>query len=150
MFDFKSWGRLLTGKANYPQLVRVLRLQAKRQFVVTRKTPRRETPFEMNLRRLARRDLRLSFLCSEGDPLLDELREAGGNELRRLCAAGKATLDIIPRSDHTFSSLDDHERLLDVISRRVSTMIQSGKSRARVPEAALHDDVLAQDQVAVR
>jgi hypothetical protein len=127
LFDRKSWGRLLTGKANYRQLLEVVRLHANRQFRVGGNQPRPQSPFEAKLRRLTQPDLYLNFLCSEGDPLLGELREAGGNEFQYLCSLGKATVEMIPHSDHTFSSLKDHERLIDVIKRRVSAITLAGK-----------------------
>jgi dienelactone hydrolase len=125
LFNRKSWGKLFSGRANYRQLMGALKAEARRRFA-PRKAPRESVPFQANLRRLAERDVRLTFLCSQGDPLLDELREAGGNDFRRLCALGTITLDIIPRSDHTFSSLDDHDRLLDVILKRIKAMTPAG------------------------
>jgi pimeloyl-ACP methyl ester carboxylesterase len=150
LFNLKSWGRLLRGKANYRQLLDVFRLQAKRQFRTTSSQPRRQPPFEANLRRLAQRDLRLSFLCSQGDPLLDELRDAGGNELQHLCSLGKATLDVIPRSDHTFSSLDDHGRLIAVITQRASAMTRECKSAVHVSEAAPSMDACTANDAVIR
>ena len=122
LLNRKSWGKLITGKANYRQLIEALKVEVKRRITPRNKAPREQTPFQANLQRLAQQDVRLTFLCSQGDPLLDELREAGGDDFRQLSALGKIALDIIPRSDHTFSSLDDHERLLDVILRRIKAM----------------------------
>jgi len=141
-FDRKSWGRLLTGKTNYRQLIQVLQSETKRRFAPTQATPRKETPLQTNLQRLSQRNVRLTFLCSRGDPLLDELREAGGNELQRLCALGQITLDIIPHSDHTFSSLEDHERLLDMIVRRIRTMTLAESFPAPAFEMASHADIV--------
>ena len=98
---------------------------------------------------LAKRNVRLSFLCSQGDPLLDELREAGGKELQSLCTRGQITLDIIPRSDHTFSSLEDHGRLLNVILQRIGAMALPEKIPVNASEFASQPDmVTAGDSVA--
>ena len=93
--------------------------------------------------------MRLTFLCSQGDPLLDELREAGGDELQRSYALGKVTLDVIPRSDHTFSSLDDHDRLLEVILRRIKTMSLARDGTADSSELAFPAEAVPLDNSAV-
>jgi pimeloyl-ACP methyl ester carboxylesterase len=120
--NLKSWRRLLTGQSDYRQVMRVLGFQAKCRFASGRVMSREATQFEANLGRLADRGIRLAFLCSEGDPRFDDLQEAGGIELKKLCKLGKVTLDIIPRSDHTFSSLDDQEKLLKTILERVDAI----------------------------
>lgn len=136
LFNLKSWRKFFTGRANYRQLMQVLRLEAKRQFASKSEIPREATEFEANLRQLTDRGARLTFLCSQGDPLLDELRKAGGSELQHLCVLGKVTLDIIPRSDHTFSSLDDHEQLLEVILKRINGITRLRKRIINAPQAA--------------
>jgi len=149
LFNLKSWRKLFTGRANYRQLIQVLRLQVKRLFASRSRITAKETPFAANLRALARRNVRLTFLCSQGDPLLDELREAGGDELQRSCALGKVTLDVIPRSDHTFSSLDDQDRLLEVILRRIKTMSLARDGTADSSELAFPAEAVPLDNSAV-
>ena len=149
LFNLKSWRKLFTGRANYRQLTQVLRLQVKRRFASRSTMPAKETSFAANLRALARRNVRLTFLCSQGDPLLDELREAGGDELQRSCVLGKVTLDVIPRSDHTFSSLDDHDRLLAVILRRISSMRLPGDGTADSSELVFPAEAVPLDNSAV-
>ncbi len=122
LFDLKSWRKLLTGKTDYGQIMRVLRSEVKRRFEFKKKVMREGTQFEADLHRLAARKVNVVFVCSEGDPRLQDLREAGGRTLKRLCASREVILDIIPRSDHTFSSVDDQERLLKVVCQRISTM----------------------------
>jgi hypothetical protein len=122
LFDLKSWRNLLTGKTSYRNLSRVLRFQAKRLFLSEKKMSPQMPQFQVSLRRLIDRGVCLIFLCSEGDPLLDDLRQAGGDQLRQLCTLGKAALEIVPRSDHTFSSLDDQERLLASILERINAI----------------------------
>lgn len=121
LFDPKSWGKLLTGRANYRNLIRVLGAQARSKLTSAGKTSHESAQFQAQLRLLAGRSVQLTFVCSQGDPCVHDLQEAGGNELKRLCAMGGMTLKIIPRSDHTFSSLSDHERLLQVILERVGS-----------------------------
>lgn len=136
LFNLKSWRKLLTGKANYGKLLQVLRLQLKRGFTSPGKLSGGTVEFAGNLQRLADRGIRLTFLCSQGDPLLDELRKAGGNELQQLCALGKTTVDVIPRSDHTFSSLDDHDQLLEVVLKRINAIARIAKKEVPAPHAS--------------
>src|SRR2546422_9604918 len=115
LFNLKSWYKLLTGKANYRNILRALGFQARTQFASRRKMSAESTQLAANLRMLAERGTRVTFLYAESDPQLDDLREAVGRELKQLCALGKVRVQIIPRSDHTFSSLHDQEKLLKKI-----------------------------------
>jgi len=135
LFDLQSWRKLLTGKADYLSLIRVLTNQAKSKFAFSKRISREATEFQAQLRQLAERDIQLTFVYSQGDPSVDDLQEAGRNELKRLRTLGRMTLNVIPRSDHTFSSLHDHERLLQVILGRLSSMSPVRKP-AYVPEEA--------------
>jgi len=134
LFDPRSWGKLLTGRANYRNLIRVLRAQAKSKFTSARTTSREATQFQSQLCQLAGRKVHLTFVCSQGDPCFDDLQEAGGNELKRLCALSRMTLKVIPRSDHTFSSLSDQERLLEVILDQLGSMARFIRKPASLPE----------------
>jgi hypothetical protein len=68
-----------------------------------------------NLRMLSERGVCVTFLYAEFDPRLNDLREAVGRELKQLRASGNVRVQVIPRSDHTFSSLHDQEKLLKKI-----------------------------------
>lgn len=124
LFDPRSWRKLLTGRTNYRNLIRVLKAHARGKFTLARKTSHESLQFQAQLRQLAGRNVPLTFVCSQGDPCVDALREAGGDELKRLCALDGMTLKVIPRSDHTLSSLFDHERLMQVILERVGGTTQ--------------------------
>ena len=115
LFNLKSWYKLLTGKANYRNILRALGFQARTQFASRRKMSAESIQLAANLRMLAERGTRVTFLYAESDPQLNDLREAVGRELKQLCALGKIRVQIIPRSDHTFSSLHDQEKLLKKI-----------------------------------
>jgi pimeloyl-ACP methyl ester carboxylesterase len=134
LFDLKSWRKLLTGTANYRNLIRVLRFQAKSKVTSGRNMSHQATQFQAQLRQLAGRDVHTIFVCSEGDLCLDDLREAAGRELKRLSALGRLTLKVIPRSDHTFSSLYDQERLLQVILELLSSANPAVAKPAYLPE----------------
>jgi pimeloyl-ACP methyl ester carboxylesterase len=130
LFSLRSWWRLASGQAHYGQLVRALWCAFQGQIAVEEKACPQVRQFRSDLKALIDRHLHLAFICSEGDHRLDDLRVAGGKELRRLCSDRKLVLEIVKRSDHTFSSLHDQEQLLKVILRRASTMLQIDDRRA--------------------
>lgn len=134
LFDPKSWGKLLTGRANYRNLFQALKAKARSKFTSVRKSSQESGQFQTQLRQLAGRGVHLTFVCSQGDPCVDDLKEAGGSELKSLCALGRVTLKVIPRSDHTFSSLFDHERLVQAILERVASTTRVIRKPAPLPE----------------
>jgi alpha/beta superfamily hydrolase len=122
LFNLTSWSKLLTGKTDYGQLIRVLWLEARRRLTFKKNELREPTDLETSLGRVAARRVPLVFVCSGGDPRLQDLREAGGQVLKRLCASGEVVLDIIHGADHTFSSIDDQQHLLKTVCRRIESM----------------------------
>lgn len=122
LFSLRSWFNLVAGRANYRQIALSLWFEIKRWLTSRKSTFREATEFELHLRRLADRGVRLTFLCSEGDPRLEDLREAGGLGLKELCARRSIALEIIARSDHTFSSLQDQEQLMKVLLERADVI----------------------------
>jgi|SRR5690242_10644846 len=120
-----SWWRLITGHSNYRQLITTMTFAAKRLLVSEQNNSPRAARFRLDLKRLAERQAHLSFICSEGDHCLDDLRVAGGRDLKSLCAENKVAMDIIDDSDHTFSSLQDQDRLIKTVVLRAMTMSQT-------------------------
>lgn len=122
-----SWRKLATGKADYREIIRVLGSQARRLLSLAGKSQANHTQFATMLARLAGRGVSLTFVCSAGDPALGTLLEAGGNRLKQLRRQGSVAVDIIPRSDHTFSSLADQGKLLDAVVRHVEAITPEDK-----------------------
>jgi pimeloyl-ACP methyl ester carboxylesterase len=112
LFNLKSWSRLVTGKTDYPKILRALGFQARKQLPSARKMSPESIKLAANLRTLAERGVCVAFVYAESDPRLHDLGEGLGRELRHLRALGKTRVEIIPRSDHTFSSLHDQDKLL--------------------------------------
>jgi pimeloyl-ACP methyl ester carboxylesterase len=121
IFNPSSWWRLLSGRANYTKLAAAMMSEAQRRM--RQMSTREPTSFELNLKHLSDRKVNISFICSEGDHRLNDLRAAGGKGLKQLCAQNKVALEIIQRSDHTFSSLDDQEQLMSVLLARAETIL---------------------------
>lgn len=130
LFNVRSWLRLATGQADYRQLLRSLWGATKRRIAVKESASQAEKHFRAEMRSLVDREVHMSFICSAGDSRLDELRIAGGRELKRLCAQRKLALHIIKGSDHTFSSLRDQEQLIKVVLKQAHTMVPTVKVAA--------------------
>ena len=124
LFDLKSWRKLLTGKADYRKILRALGFQARSQLPSARKMSAESIQLASNLRTLANRGVCVTFLYAESDPRLSDLREALGPEFKQMREMPKVRLEIIPRSDHTFSALLDQDRLL----KRTCEMIEAATS----------------------
>lgn len=131
-FDLRSWRRLITGKVRYGHLASTLWQEMKRRTCVNEAISKQAEQFRLHLRSLVDRNIQLTFICSEGDHRLDDLRQSGGKLLKQLSAGRRVALDIIRRSDHTFSSLCDQRRLLHVLVKRADAMVQS-TSEVRKP-----------------
>jgi pimeloyl-ACP methyl ester carboxylesterase len=145
LFNPRSWQKIFSGQAEYRLIFDVLRAQLRERFSFHGKVRRSETRFAQELRDVTARGVSLSFVCAQGDAALDDLREAAGDEVKRLCASGAVSLEIIPRSDHTFSSLHDQERLVKVVvdccrviqtPSRVQHSVQESPAQAPLPAAA--------------
>jgi pimeloyl-ACP methyl ester carboxylesterase len=135
--NLKSWRQLLTGHSDYHKISRTMLRALKRRLAGRSNVSPSDQRFRTTLHWLAGNDVQLTFICSKGDPLAGDLREAGGNELKRLCARRKVACEVIPRSDHTFSSLHDQERLVNAVIRRASAASLVRKQRVQCPEIAL-------------
>ena len=122
LFDPKSWNKLVTGRSNYRRLFRSLLLMVSRRLTFHAGATPECSQFQANLRRIADRGVSIAFLSSQGDPALHDLLEAGGRELRQLLALKKVVVETIYRADHTFSALQDQERLLEVVLTRAAAI----------------------------
>ncbi len=141
LFKLSSWRKLLTGKANYRNVLRAVRSKV---FNSRSDASPGAVPFRNELQSLVRRGVHLSFLYSGTDPRLAELRQMAGSELKRLLASGCVELEVIRRADHTFSSAEDQQRLISAVCRLVNAIsppperqIDAKAARRRSLEPAL-------------
>jgi len=146
VFDLRSWGRLLTGKARYGHLVSTLWRGIKQRVCANETNSKQAEQFRLHLRALVNRRVQVTFICSEGDHRLDDLKQTGGRLLKQLSAERRIALDIIRRSDHTFSSLSDQRRLMHVLLRRAKAMVQSTVELRKASSVAATSSVLPQLQ----
>jgi len=134
--SLKSWRKLLTGQADYRRIGRALTQSVKRKLVDRNQASVLDQQFRAKLWELAARHVHLTFICSKGDVLLEDLRHAGGKDFKQLCAQGKAACEIISGSDHTFSSLSDQERLVEAVLRRADAAALVPKLQVQIPGLA--------------
>lgn len=146
LFDWRSWSRFVTGKAHYGQLCKVLWCELTRRMNLKENISKNAVQFRLHLSALVERNVQLIFVCSEADHRLDDLKEAGGNLLKQMCAKRRVTLDVIRRSDHTFSSLSDQKRLMQVLLKRADAMMHDNREASRLPSVAATSKVLPQCQ----
>ena len=118
----QSWRKFLTGRADYSKITRAIRSHLVRKFKSRQANWPEAVQLMADLRLVTDRGVRVAFVNSEGDPRLDDLLAAGSRDLREFCSVGKVVCDVVPKSDHTFTSIDDHSRLLRVIHERLSAM----------------------------
>jgi len=130
LFNPQSWKRIFTGRADYRRIASVLRATMKRPF--TEETATLETMrFMANIRALAERHVRVLFVWSEGDSGVENFKDMGD-----LVKAGAVKFRTIPKTDHTFSSLDDQRRLCDAmgewVCHWVSASLHNGYARSKL------------------
>jgi pimeloyl-ACP methyl ester carboxylesterase len=123
LYDLQSWLKFLTGRANYRGILGALSFRIRRRFGGGRESTPEWDLFRANLELVVGRGLRPVFVCSQGDVRLVHLREAGGDQFKKLCSQGKADLVIIQGADHTFSSLFDQERLVKIICDKAGQIL---------------------------
>ncbi|PYY19983.1 MAG: hypothetical protein DMG60_02065 [Acidobacteria bacterium] len=140
----RSWQKLCTGKANYRFLLRVMCSEVKRR-VSFGPGASPESPLLHSLRCLADRGVRVTLVCSEGDPSLEELHDTVGKYLRQLSHCGSIAVSIVRRSDHTFTSLYDQEQLLELILERVQTMAQPVENLSNSREPLCTENIVLQE-----
>jgi pimeloyl-ACP methyl ester carboxylesterase len=136
LWNLKSWRKLLTGASDYRKIARALAQSINRKLSDHDQKHPSDRQFRARLRELGTRQVQLTFICSKGDVLLDVLRQAGGRDLKQLCAQGKAACEIISGSDHTFSSLSNQEALVEAVLRRANAAASVMNLQAQAPELA--------------
>ncbi len=121
--NLDSWLKFVTGRADYRQILRSLQFWAKSRLPSQRKASPESLKFETNVRLLASRGVQLAFICAADDSPLETLREAVSGVLKESRMPDDARIEIMPRTDHTFSSLSDQERLLKKICELIDAIV---------------------------
>ena len=131
LHNSQSWRKLFTGRADYHKLFSAMASGLRRRLTPRKSViqPPQWIAFRVALKKLVECSIKPIFVCAEGDPASDELQEAGGRDLADLCARSKMEVVVIPRSDHTFSSLADQDHLIKVIREKVSEVARFAPSR---------------------
>jgi pimeloyl-ACP methyl ester carboxylesterase len=112
IYNYRSWLRLISGRADYRELFRVLRSKLIRPRTESLGRAPRAVKVQKGLRALADRGTKLFFLFSEGDPGIDELNIVLGDEREAFCAQRDVTMRIVENADHMFTALSKQQEFL--------------------------------------
>jgi predicted alpha/beta hydrolase len=123
-FQFGAWKKLLTGRVDLPNLVRVLIRSAQMRAIGPIRTIiralgrplRDDLPTELQS---AVQSTDVQFVFSAGDPGLVLLRTQGGKTARRLHARNKIGIDLIEGATHTFTDLSTRRSLMQILAARI-------------------------------
>jgi hypothetical protein len=121
----KSWKKLLTGRVDLRRVAGVVATRARSMIEHRAREIARELRLPLTddlaseLAALGRRNVHMNFVFSAADPGRPMLVEQGGRTVERLQRSRKLSLDIIERTDHTFTARWAHPRLLDAIGRAI-------------------------------
>jgi pimeloyl-ACP methyl ester carboxylesterase len=122
----QSWKKLLRGGVDMRRVAKVAASRARSILEHRARDLARELRLPLTddlaseLAALGRRGTRMHFIFSASDPGRAMLLEQGGATVERLRTSGKLAIDIIDRTDHTFTARWAHPRLLDAITAAVS------------------------------
>jgi pimeloyl-ACP methyl ester carboxylesterase len=140
----ESWRRFFAGQVDYKRLASTVLFEIRRRVIPSSNGFATGVGFRALLESLLERGVHPIFVCSAGDARLQDLRRLGGKAFKRMCVEGKIDLTIVPRSDHTFSSLFDHARLINIVREKVEIVERSARKQltsvapASVPVGSLN------------
>jgi pimeloyl-ACP methyl ester carboxylesterase len=124
--NVQSWKKLLRGDVDVRRVAKVAANRARSILEHRARDLARELRLPLTddlaseLAALGRRNTRVHFIFSASDPGRAMLLEQGGATVERLKKSGKLAIDVIDRTDHTFTARWAHPRLLDAIAAAVS------------------------------
>lgn len=120
--DPKAWLRLLTSPRKWLNVGRHL---ARRFGTVAdaarNHMTRKLTPLERDLSQLTSRGLIVRFVFSPDEPGIAALSEAGARTLQRLRQSGQVHWDQVDQADHTFTTGESRQRLIDHLVGQLDT-----------------------------
>jgi pimeloyl-ACP methyl ester carboxylesterase len=125
----QSWCRFFSGQANYRKLALTSLFEIRRRLSSTSMAMPEGAAFRALLESLLARGLHPVFVCSAGDSRLEDLRQLGGKDFKRMCLEERVDLTVVPRSDHTFSSLFDQARLINIVREKAEKIEHSASKQ---------------------
>ena len=121
--DWGKWKNLLTGKANYQALSKILTQRA-RDFGETRlkRVASRlglitlTDDLGRDMRAIADRGVATLLVYSKGDAGIEYMKARAGDELARLTRDGRVRTEIVDGADHTFTAQLAQKKLVDTMT----------------------------------
>jgi pimeloyl-ACP methyl ester carboxylesterase len=114
LFHAQSWLKFLTGAADYKKILRVLSSQISGALAPGKKIVAKENPVLGDLRVLFERGVNLIFVYSEGTGVLEYFQLKLESALRKINAE-RWRIEVVRRTDHTFTLLRHQEELLQIV-----------------------------------
>jgi hypothetical protein len=115
-FDLTSWKKVLTGRADYRRIARVVGRRILSRLKPPSSKPALSSPVVEGLRALLRRGVAVSFVFSEPTTVLEYFRMTVAPALPDLKREGRIEVHVLEKSDHTFSGSPQQARVLELAS----------------------------------
>ena len=113
-FKSKNWLKFFSGEGDYSRLKYVVRdLTFSNIIGTSRHQSKKDSIFVSELQALIKRGVRLLIIHCEGDFSLDFLNMLNHDNMHGLKSPGKIGINIIKGSNHTFTMLWSHQKLLE-------------------------------------
>ena len=125
----QKWLNVLTGRANYRDIVRTMGYQVRtilgrKKQEVGSKTAGFEADLQARFRSLKERGVRLLLAYNEFPSDMIYFEMLLPNEIREMKASGQLRAEVIPQSGHTFPLLKTQDHLSQVVQNWAHTMAQ--------------------------
>lgn len=113
--DPRSWAKFFSGRANYANIARVLRKWPTWRFSSPKPKASSTVEVASHLERLVARGVSVLFVFADPTTVLEYFRLTLEPEVRRLRERGNIEVNVLKRSDHTFSGLKDQRRVIELV-----------------------------------
>lgn len=114
IYSYRSWVRLVSGRADYLELFRVIRSKIFRPRVESLGRAPYAVKVQQGLKALVDRGTQMFLLYSGGDPGIDELNIVLGDGRDAFCAQRNVTMRIVDNADHMFTAIGKQQEFLQL------------------------------------
>lgn len=147
MRDPRRWIKLLRGKADLGDIVRIVLQQIRKKGQTALRslretaTMRPSTQLGEEIRQIAKSGFALSFFISSSDPGYHLLINEGGRFVERMIKSGKVSVQHFEQSDHTFSRFAPRTRLIEAIAASIAKTTRPSAPRSDTTTSPTADDI---------
>jgi alpha-beta hydrolase superfamily lysophospholipase len=134
LFQWESWKRVLTGRADYARLFRVLRQQARTVTGPEAAVTTVATRVGSTIRGVLGRGVNLLMLCSEGDEGVDYMNVILGQDIRSMDGGEHLRIRILRGADHSLTLRASQQQVVDGVAEWADLVDRSRTDDAVQPE----------------